>query len=290
MKPNSQAVVGLLGGRDNGAKRLVYGEIQKGKYQMRWDSPLLETGSGPKLEYVDVDGDGVPEIVLRWFEGNYPTAALVIFDTLGNELTRLESCDEITPGMHRIGGTACPLYGATLDEPKNGKRDILVWESNDLKKPVRYALIDGRYVSETATGPKEPRTPSSGFAKPQTVPNDVALNAHGLELMKQRKYDEAAARFAAAAEIDDENPEYANNAGYAQYRQGNFEIAVLWLNDTIRLDRKRAVAYLNLGDAYAKLNRSGEARQAYTKYLELAPDAKEAPDVKKKLAALPRSP
>jgi hypothetical protein len=83
---------------------------------------------------------------------------------------------------------------------------------------VRYALIDGRYVSETATGPKEPQTPSSGFAKPQTVPNDVALNAQGLELMKQRKYDEAAARFAAAAEIDDENPEYANNAGYAQYR------------------------------------------------------------------------
>jgi len=40
----------------------------------------------------------------------------------------------------------------------------------------------------------------------------------------------------------------------------------------------------------AKLNRSGEARQAYTKYLELAPDSKEAPDVKKRLAALPRSP
>jgi tetratricopeptide (TPR) repeat protein len=61
------------------------------------------------------------------------------------------------------------------------------------------------------------------------------------------------------------------------------------LQKTIEIDPKRAVAYLNLGDVYVKLNRIVEARQAYTKYLELVPDSKSAPDVKKQLNAPART-
>jgi tetratricopeptide (TPR) repeat protein len=50
----------------------------------------------------------------------------------------------------------------------------------------------------------------------------------------------------------------------------------------IEIDPNRALAYLNRGDALTKLSRSAEARQAYSKYLELAPDSKSAPDVKKR--------
>ena len=79
------------------------------------------------------------------------------------------------------------------------------------------------------------------------------------------------------------------------------------------VDPKRAIAYLNRGDAFVALHYSAkgrqdakdffknycmessnwciaEARKDYEKYLELAPDSKAAPDVKKKLAALPSSP
>jgi hypothetical protein len=38
------------------------------------------------------------------------------------------------------------------------------------------------------------------------------------------------------------------------------------------------------------LNRNTEALQAYAKYLELAPNSKATPDVKKKLESLPLSP
>lgn len=69
-----------------------------------------------------------------------------------------------------------------------------------------------------------------------------------------------------------------------------YEFAVEWLKKTIELDPKRSVAYLNLGDALAKLNRNADARDAYKKYLELAPDSKAAPDVKQKLGALPPTP
>jgi len=37
---------------------------------------------------------------------------------------------------------------------------------------------------------------------------------------------------------------------------------------------------LELGDAYAKLNRNTDARRTYAKYLELASNSKAAPDVK----------
>jgi len=56
------------------------------------------------------------------------------------------------------------------------------------------------------------------------------------------------------------------------------------------LDPQRAVAYLNLGDCYAKLSRDAEARGAYRKFLELAPDSKAASEVKKKLDASHISP
>jgi len=69
-----------------------------------------------------------------------------------------------------------------------------------------------------------------------------------------------------------------------------YEESVNWCERAIEIDPKRAVAYVNLGDAYVKLNRNAEARRAYTKYLELAPNSKSAPDVKKKLDALPPSP
>ena len=69
-----------------------------------------------------------------------------------------------------------------------------------------------------------------------------------------------------------------------------YDLAVYWLQKTVALDPKRAVAYLNLGNALAKLNRNAEAREAYGKYLELAPDSRSVPDVHRKLAALPPAP
>jgi tetratricopeptide (TPR) repeat protein len=73
------------------------------------------------------------------------------------------------------------------------------------------------------------------------------------------------------------------------FQMRKYEESVLWLEKTISIDPKRAVAYLNLGNAYAKLRRDAKARQAYTKYLEFAPDSQFAPRVKKKLDTLSQS-
>jgi len=106
------------------------------------------------------------------------------------------------------------------------------------------------------------------------------------EHLLRRQPMSAVGWFVGAARADSSNAEYTNNAGFAYYQMGKYGESVLWLEKTISIDPKRAVAYLNLGDAYAKLKRNAKARQAYSKYLELAPDSKSAPKVKKKLDAL----
>jgi Tfp pilus assembly protein PilF len=44
-----------------------------------------------------------------------------------------------------------------------------------------------------------------------------------------------------------------------------------WFENTIKIDRSRAVAYINLGDAYAKSGHADKAKKAFETYLELAP-------------------
>jgi tetratricopeptide (TPR) repeat protein len=65
-----------------------------------------------------------------------------------------------------------------------------------------------------------------------------------------------------------------------------YDDAVKWFLQTIALDPKRAIAYLNLGDAYLNLQKKPEARDAYEKFLALAPNSKSAPTVHEKLKSL----
>ncbi len=54
----------------------------------------------------------------------------------------------------------------------------------------------------------------------------------------------------------------------------------------MRIDPSRAVAQLNLGDAYRQLGERDKARQAYTTYLALQPDGAGAAQVREKLQGL----
>jgi Tetratricopeptide repeat len=133
-----------------------------------------------------------------------------------------------------------------------------------------------------------------------TGPPPDDLNDEGSRLMKSRDYEAAAMKFVEAARVPlcragvSSAPKncamFANNAGFAYYKLAKYEESVAWVNKALAIDRKRSVAWLNLGDAYAKVNRNVEARQAYVNYLKFAPDSKSVGEIKKKLAALPPAP
>jgi len=266
---------------DGETGRFVYGEVREGKYSMLWDSPLFSARGNPDFE--DVNGDGLHEI-LFWAHtsGNMSYPILVIFDKDGRELTGSNE-----KACYRGGeGWACEIGGTeiNLEDSADGKKEIQVRGGTDGKDHV-FKLVEGLYVAFPP------------FSKPVPLADKIAiaLNDSGMDLMKEGDYERAAGAFVDAAWMTSGRKDltaalFANNAGFAYYKMGKYEESIRWLKAAIEDDPKRAVAYLNLGDAYAKLNRNVEARQAYAKYLELAPNSKAAPVVKKKLDSLPPTP
>jgi hypothetical protein len=135
--------------------RMAYAELRDGTYRVLWDSPLFVAGD-MAIGYLDLDGDGVEEVLLR---NNYGRAAngtaVSAFTREGVELTR--RCDQYfdeLPGCY--GGQAaatCPIVGSEveIDELRNGTRDIIGREytgqlGGPLGKKMRYRLIKGHYA------------------------------------------------------------------------------------------------------------------------------------------------
>jgi len=75
-------------------------------------------------------------------------------------------------------------------------------------------------------------------------------------------------------------------AGKFYARKGNYRAAAGRYREATRWDEGNSEAWLLLGDADERLKNKDAARKAYKKYLDLAADAKDAADIRKKLAKL----
>jgi len=83
------------------------------------------------------------------------------------------------------------------------------------------------------------------------------------------------------------NPLQATNElkiGNYYFKKGNYRAAAQRFTEATKWDGTLAEAYLRLGEAREKQRDNKAAAEAYAKYLEIAPDAKDAADVKKRLA------
>ncbi|HEY6251411.1 MAG TPA: polysaccharide deacetylase family protein [Candidatus Angelobacter sp.] len=156
----------------------------------------------------------------------------------------------------------------------NSEMEKLRAQNQELQKQLAAAQAQLQHQGQTLDQPA---------ASAETA---LGLNDAGLRLYKEKKYDQALAKFAAAANMDPSNPEPANNAGFALYRMDRYEEAITWFQKTIALDPNRAVAYVNTADAYLKMQRIDDARKNYGKYLELAPTGKSAAYARQKLLEL----
>jgi hypothetical protein len=268
---------------------LVYGELRGRDYTILWDSPLLNVLHGD-IYFEDVNGDGSKEIVVESSTyGNHEYPILVIFDKNGREITRQKKCDtsDSADGNFHEDDGVCAIFGADVSFSGNeeGPKQIFVRGWYGDRKDHAFRLLNGLYE------PGPPVTGAFPSTSSEKAPDADDLNVQGKKLMQAKDYASAIAKFMGADLLaGHKNAEYANNVGFALYKAEQYQTAVDWLKIAIGIDPKRAVAYLNLGDAFAKLNRNAEVRQAYTKYLELAPNSNAAPDVKKKLEALTLAP
>jgi tetratricopeptide (TPR) repeat protein len=74
--------------------------------------------------------------------------------------------------------------------------------------------------------------------------------------------------------------------GNYYFKKGAYRAASQRFQEATKWDGTLAEAYLRLGESKEKQHDKKAAADAYAKYLEIAPDAKEAPEVKKRLDRL----
>jgi tetratricopeptide (TPR) repeat protein len=74
--------------------------------------------------------------------------------------------------------------------------------------------------------------------------------------------------------------------GEFYFKKNDFKAAAGRFREATRWNDGNAEAWLRLGDAEDKMHDAKAAREAWEKYLQLAPDAKNAADVRKKLERL----
>jgi len=79
-------------------------------------------------------------------------------------------------------------------------------------------------------------------------------------------------------------------AGNFYFKKGNYRAASKRYLEATRWDPGSAEAFLKLAETDEKLKDFARARDAYTKYLGVSPDAKNAEAIKKKIARWPSEP
>ncbi len=78
--------------------------------------------------------------------------------------------------------------------------------------------------------------------------------------------------------------EHDLKVGLYYFKKGSYPAAMARFREATRWNPSYAEAFLRLGETEEKLKDKAAARDAYAKYLELAPDAKDADAIKKKLS------
>jgi tetratricopeptide (TPR) repeat protein len=116
--------------------------------------------------------------------------------------------------------------------------------------------------------PKAPATPAAPAAQEQEPPEEDAN-------LKPKVY-----AF---------NPLQANKelqVGVEYFKKHSYKAAAGRFREATRWNPNLAEAWLRLGEAEEKRKNRPDAKDAYAKYLELQPDAKDAAEIRKKIASL----
>lgn len=129
------------------------------------------------------------------------------------------------------------------------------------------------------------------FAQQQSGPGKLKDRKKEQQIEQQQKEQEPPEEDISSTEKEYSfNPLQAEKelkAGDFYFKKGNYKAASRRFQEATKWDPNSAPAFLRLGQSAEKMKDSKAAHEAYAKYLELAPDSKEAESVRKKLARHP---
>ena len=98
-----------------------------------------------------------------------------------------------------------------------------------------------------------------------------------------RRVEQGAEMLARAHAAEPENGNFQDSLGWAQVRQGQYDIAVETLEGAVGKEPANAEIVDHLGDAYWQVGRRREAEWQWTRVLTLDPDAERRTEVEQKL-------
>ena len=107
-----------------------------------------------------------------------------------------------------------------------------------------------------------------------------ALREKGTALAREGRYDEARQALALSLQKEPESVTTLNNLGLVMRKLGRLDDSLQAYTLAIQVDARYALTYKNLGILLEHQQDNALAVEAYRQYLELAPDARDAADVR----------
>lgn len=117
------------------------------------------------------------------------------------------------------------------------------------------------------------------------TPNNVeVIFKMGFALVEQERYDEAIEAFYSALKLDDNNPAIYQALASAYRKSGDLDKAKYNLDAALLINDKNPITYYNYGNLLVEMNNKVDAKEMYTKALELNPEFAEAKEELEKLS------
>jgi peptidoglycan/xylan/chitin deacetylase (PgdA/CDA1 family)/tetratricopeptide (TPR) repeat protein len=234
----------------------------------------------------DLDGNGVitaSELgayvspIVASFAKQTPTVGNLVGSEGGEFMFELQPT-ALTSNTPQLDGHAQQLTNqlATLQKEIVAKQDELL----KLQQSIQSETLKLAEVKRSATPPA-----AAAPAKAKSA-RAYDLDRQGQQLYREKKYDEALAKFQAAVDLKPADPVLLNNLGFIYYAMGKYDAAVGWLQKTLSVDPRRKEAHENIADALLKEGRKAEAKLHYEQFLALHPNGARAEEIRKLLPSL----
>jgi tetratricopeptide (TPR) repeat protein len=195
---------------------------------------------------------------------------------------------ELQPELLTARSPQMDSQAMQLDNQLSALRGEIAARQDELLKLQQSIQAEtARLALVTRSGGTPPPSPAASPPKGKTKASQAHnLDKQGLQLYREKKYDEALEKFQGAVALKPDDPALLNNLGFIYYVLGRYDEAVTHLQRTLDIDPKRKEAYENLGDAYLKMGKQAEAKREYQRFLALAPSSSRAEEIKRILKTL----